>query len=205
MNSDVLQNHHDDLKNNQKPLYDLSEATGDRPPKRHALKQNTVSGKIMAVAFDTVRKKWFPYEDGHNSPCTVDALYYAQDGNTYMIEFKVGQNAHNVLRKAYDTALLLIEMDKIPVQQLREKYTYITVSSNVTKIDRRFAAPYEYLDKPWDKEEYQKFLNETQEDKNYKNFLTNSHLKDITGIVIAKAYLMHPDMFEDFVQFEHWE
>ena len=193
MDNAVLRAHNIDLVEHQKTLYELSEASGDEVEdmeKRHAISPDGTAAGIKAVDFDTVRKLWFPPDDSSlNTPCSVDALFYS-DSKVYMIEFKVGQ-PRNLLRKVYDSALMLIEKDGVEVPQLRQNYIYIVVSSNIRKGERVLARGYEYTSTPWEK-------------NTFDNELKQWHLKNIDGVVVSKVYVMPPDMFDDFVKTEQW-
>ena len=95
------------------------------------LDPETPAGDILAYEFDTIKlrqNKGRPFKGK-----SADALIVADD-EYYLIEFKTGGIAvDDVLRKAYDSALVLIEMGALTWQGCREHLTFIVVGKEMEK------------------------------------------------------------------------
>lgn len=190
MDSGILSQLPEVLRQHLRSLRELSEATGDpSETRRYALSVDGYSANLLAVDFDAVRHVWFPDNPCANTPCSVDAMYVAAD-RTYLIEFKTGQ-PKNLLRKVYDSALMLIEKQSISVQQLRQRYVYVVVSSNISVEKRVLARAYAFTSQPWETTIFDHYRRQWQ-------------LNNLDGVVVAKVLVMPPEMFDTFAQTYGW-
>ena len=195
MNESLLQAHHEDLRSTLTTFFAASARRDDDAEESssdHALAASMPVSALKAVDFDAVRRKWQPWDHVHNVPCSVDAVTYERDG-TYLVEFKCGRaEIDNVIRKVYDSVLMLMEHDGLTISQARTDYTYLVVSNDLTIWNNRLKAlsrSLAYCREPWVR--YQKSLDQWR-------------LANLDGIVVAKAYAMPPEMFNLFAKVHHW-
>ena len=140
MNECLLQSHHEDLKSTLTTFFAASARRDDdvaTASPDHALAEGMAASTLKAVDFDAVKRKWCPWDGVHNVPCSVDAVTYERDG-TFLVEFKCGKaEIDNVIRKVYDSILMLMEHDGLTIRQARTDYTYLVVSNDLTVWNNR--------------------------------------------------------------------
>lgn len=85
-------------------------------------------GKLEAIDFDAVKE--FLRKDGFVfKGKSADALFISGD-DYYLIEFKTGRiNTAEILRKAYDSVMALIEFDVVEWQQCKSLLSFILVGT----------------------------------------------------------------------------
>ena len=195
MNESLLQLHNEDLRSALTTFFAASARHDDdaaTPLSDHALAEDMAVAALKAVDFDAVKRKWFPWDGECNVPCSVDAVTYERDG-TYLVEFKCGKaEIDNVIRKVYDSVLMLMEHDELTIRQARTDYTYLVVSNDLTVWNSRLKSlsrSLAYCREPWVR--YQKSLDQWR-------------LANLEGVVVAKAYAMPPEMFNLFAKVRHW-
>ena len=157
----------------------------------HALDASLQSGSLQAVDFDAVKS--FYYSGNGNVPCSVDAATFEQDG-VYLIEFKCGDaNQAQLLRKVYDSVMLLIEHDNYTFKKARDEVSYIVVSAKLpswSALRKSLSRACGFFKEPW---------------KAYRRQYDHWNLAPLDGIVVQAAYTMPPDMFDYFVKYKRWK
>lgn len=192
MNPALLHQHAALFHGHLKSLFELSktEQLDDEGRPRHALQDDTLFQKIAAVDFDAVRQNWYPNAPGKNVPCSVDGLNFESNG-TYLLEFKSGSaEAANLLRKAYESVMMLIEHDGYNFQRARREITYIVVAKTLEDAaDQATGRARDYTREPW---------------KTYARQNDRWKLADLKGVLLAEAYAMSPTLFKLFVVKNRW-
>lgn len=195
MNECLLQSHHEDLRLTLTTFFAASARRDDdaeAPLSDHALAEDMLAAELKAIDFDAVKRKWYPWDRVHNVPCSVDAVTYEREG-TYLVEFKCGKaEIDNVIRKVYDSVLMLMEHDGLTIRQARTGYTYLVVSNDLTIWNNRLKAlsrSLAYCHEPWVR---------------YRKSFDQWRLANLEGVVVAKAYAMPPEMFNLFAKVHHW-
>lgn len=96
----------------------------------HALSADHKSASLPAVDFDAVKNILYLNTTG-NMPCSVDAATWERDG-VYLVEFKCGgADRAQLIRKIYDSIMLLIEYDSYSFVKARNEIYYIVVSAKL--------------------------------------------------------------------------
>ncbi len=200
MNNSFLQNHNQDFPNFLETLLVLSARKDPNatPTQNCFLNSTGYAANLQAIDFDKIRQKWYPWYVGvpcHDKvPCTVDALRFERKG-TYFIEFKSGDaKTANLVRKIYDSIMMLIENDNLSFPQSRKICTYIVVSGELDSWEQEkkvLSRSLGYKKEPW---------NELEIKSKYDHW----GLINVEDVLIFRFYAMPPDMFEYFVKYEKW-
>lgn len=201
MNNSFLQNHHPDFPNSLDTLMVLSARKDPNATSTQNcfLSSTKNTANLQAIDFDGIRQKWYPYHrqapQPNNVPCSVDALLFERKG-TYLIEFKSGHvEKANLIRKIYDSIMMLIEKDNFTFDKSRKECTYIVVSNIFKPWDKRTKAlAYSLAGKknPW--KELIKRLNYDQ-----------LELEKLEDVLVSSSYVMSSELFELFIKFEKWK
>jgi len=86
-----------------------SDDSDDASQESHALDTRYDSASLKCLDFDALKLSLYPPKAGVMTPCSVDALVFEHTG-TYLVEFKFNTAAiENIIRKVYDSVMLLIE------------------------------------------------------------------------------------------------
>lgn len=156
-------------------------------PVKRCLEQDSRVGQLSAIDFDAVKDAWcagaFPFK------CkSSDALFY-QDGVWHLVEFKTGgARVENIIRKVYDSVILLVSHNVLSWEECREKLMFVSV-----QVDARDRFQYYEL-------RGQKYEYELQDIKPKQ---ANLDPRVLTGQVAKKVYVMD---VPDFVSYaESWE
>ena len=95
-------------------------------PVKRCLAPDSRVGQLTAIDFDGVKDAWcfgaFPFK------CkSADALFY-QNGAWHLIEFKTGSSrVESIIRKLYDSAILLVSHNVLSWEECREMLIFISV------------------------------------------------------------------------------
>lgn len=124
--------------NDKKSLAVLSRsATSSTGAFNACLDSGTPAGDILAYDFDTIKlrqNKGRPFKGKSADALIID------NGDYYLIEFKTGGIAvDDILRKVYDSALVLVEMGALTWQGCKEHLTFIVVGK---EMEKRFQQAY---------------------------------------------------------------
>ena len=151
---------------------------------------------IDCLDFDAVKNDLYPRTRSSvgNVPCSVDAVVFEHLGS-YLIEFKFNTaDIDNIIRKIYDTVMLLIEHDGYTFDRARHELVYLVVSTGVEDRiggrKRALGRSYSYCKEPW---------------KKFRKFDDHWKLHALEDIVVKEAYGMHPATFNYFARLLHWK
>lgn len=151
---------------------------------------------LACLDFDEIKKSLYPRacSSSGNVPCSVDALTFERSGS-YLIEFKFDNaSAENLLRKVYDSIMLLIEHDEYTFERARNELVYLVVSTGiedrVNGKKRVLGRSYSYCKNPWSKFH--------KSDDRWK-------LAALKGVIVKEVYSMHPATFNYFARLNHWQ
>ena len=154
---------------------------------KRCLDPNSKVGQLTAIDFDGIKDVWcdgvFPFKC--KSP---DALFY-QDDVWHLIEFKTGSSrVESIIRKLYDSVILLVSHNVLSWEECREKLRFISVQVDAK---RRFQY-YELRDQGY---EY--------ELQDIKPKQVNLDPRILTGQVAKKVYVMDVPDFATYAA--SWE
>ena len=148
------------------------------------------SASLPAVDFDAVKNLY--YNARGNIPCSVDAATWEHDG-VYLVEFKCGgADRAQLVRKIYDSIMLLIEHDNYTFRQARTEVHYVVVSAELkpwSALQKTLSRACGFMKEPW---------------KNYRKNYDHWQLEPLEGVIVRSAYTMSPDMFDYFAKYKRW-
>lgn len=157
----------------------------------HALSANHKSASLPAVDFDAVKNILYHNTSG-NMPCSVDAATWERDG-VYLVEFKCGgADRAQLIRKIYDSIMLLIEHDNYTFRKAREEVHYVVVSAGLkpwSALQKTLSRACGFMQEPW---------------KSYGKNYDHWQLSTLEGVIVRSAYTMPPDMFDYFAKYKKW-
>ena len=98
--------------------------------KRYCIEPTSSAGSVQAVNFDAVKDYWrngkFMFKGKSADALIVDGVEY------YLIEFKTGRiDTAESLRKAYDSAMALVEYNILTWDQCKQHLTFVLVGTEV--------------------------------------------------------------------------
>ena len=124
---------HDGLQNVvfRKPLAELSATKAKSgAEKKYCIAPTSNAGNVQAIDFDSVKDYWrdgkFVFKGKSADALIVDGSEY------YLIEFKTGGiDIADTLRKAYDSAMALVEYNVLTWDQCKQHLTFVLVGTEV--------------------------------------------------------------------------
>ena len=170
----------------RKSLADLS-ATKPKPEeeKRYCIGPTSSAGKVQAVDFDAVKEYWrggrFVFKGKSADALIVDGPEY------YLIEFKTGRiDTAESLRKAYDSAMALVEYNVLTWDQCKQHLTFLLVG---TEAEIRLG----------------QLRNKSVADyMNPSYSCVNHDPRTVVGQVVKSFEIYTPEEFETFVLQKQW-
>ena len=156
-------------------------------PVKRCLAQDSKVGQLTAIDFDAVKDAWcagaFPFK------CKSSDALFCQDDVWHLIEFKTGgARVENIIRKLYDSVILLVGHNVLSWEECCEKLMFISV-----QVDAK------------DKFQYYELRGQGYEYElqDLKPRQANFDPRILTGQVAKKVYVMD---VPDFVSYaETWE
>ena len=156
-------------------------------PVKRCLAQDSKVGQLTAIDFDAVKDAWcagaFPFK------CKSSDALFCQDDVWHLIEFKTGgARVENIIRKLYDSVILLVGHNVLSWEECCEKLMFISV-----QVDAK------------DKFQYYELRGQGYEYElqDLKPRQANFDPRSLTGQVAKKVYVMD---VPDFVSYaETWE
>ena len=156
-------------------------------PVKRCLAQDSKVGQLTAIDFDAVKDAWcagaFPFK------CKSSDALFCQDDVWHLIEFKTGgARVENIIRKLYDSVILLVDHNVLSWEECCEKLMFISV-----QVDAK------------DKFQYYELRGQGYEYElqDLKPRQANFDPRILTGQVAKKVYVMD---VPDFVSYaETWE
>ena len=145
------------------------------------------AGQLEAIAFDSVKNAWYQDKDKFVFlPKSADALIV--DGYEYfLVEFKTKEiKRADILRKAYDSAMVLVEFGGLSWKTCKERLTFIVVG---TEAETRLA-------------DLRKLSRADYMDPHYKN--ADADPRTVIEQIVKEFLLFTPEEFEAFAYRRHW-
>lgn len=157
----------------------------DNSTTEYCLDPDSDVGKLEAIDFDAVKEVWrkegFVFKGK-----SADALFLAGD-DYYLIEFKTGGiNVADILRKAYDSVIALVEFGVLDWNQCKKQLSFILVGTEV-------------------KERLQHLLCISRSDYMHPSYHgLDTDPRTIEQQIVREFVIHTPSTFKLFVSEQHW-
>lgn len=147
--------------------------------------------KVKCINLDKFKFIFYPDLGTTNTPCSADALTFERNG-TFLIEFKANSvDGANIVRKVYDSIMLFVEHGGYDFSRTRNEIVFVLVTTAVcSSMEKAVSRSRYYMKEPWDQ---------------MKPQLDRWGISNLENIIVKKAYVMSPDMFNYYIKFNRWE
>lgn len=152
---------------------------------KYCIEPTSSAGRVQAVDFDAVKEYWrggrFVFKGKSADALIVDGSEY------YLIEFKTGRiDTAELLRKAYDSVLALVEYNVLTLDQCKQHLTFLLVG---TEAEMRLG---------------QLRKKSVVEYMNPSYICVNRDPRTVVGQVVKCFEIYTPEEFETFVLQKQW-
>lgn len=155
--------------------------------RKYVISSESDVGRFEAVDFDAVKNEWYKNRGKFDTlPKSADALIVDGD-EFFLVEFKTKTiERADILRKAYDSAMALVEFGGLSWKRCKEHLTFILVGSEA---DTRLA-------------DLRKISLDDYMSPSYNG--ADSDPRTVTGQIVKEFLLFTPEEFEAFAVERNW-